>query len=787
MMAAIDFGDIFQALPGNYIILLPDAPKFTIVSFNHARASETFTTREDIGKGIFEAFPDNPDDPAANGVAMLTASLEMVIREKQPHQMAVQKYDIPNSLDNGFEIRYWLPKNIPVLNKAGEITCIIHHVQDVTTLINAQQGEQNIRKNFEEFLNQSLSPFAVMEGPDFTFTYANAAYITLMNGRQLEGKTVLEAIPELEGQPFIQQLQQVFDTGVTYHGIEVPATAHFEGSDETTTRYFNLSYTPTRDPKGIVTGILAYAYDVTTQVEMRVKAKADELNTQAYDLFMQAPVGICIIKYDDHRILLANSPILEIWGKEASVIGKPLLEAIPEIADQGIIALLDNVKKTAVPFYANEHVVKLIRNGREETAYLNFVYQPYYEADATISGVIAIAIEVTEQVTARKKVELAEETARLAIESADLGAYDISLETDVMLTTPRFNNIWGLSGTIERSQFANAIHPDDRERRLKAHEESLATGKLFYEARIIWKDGSIHWIRIKGTVLYGPDQKPARLIGVIQDITDQRAFADELRRQVDEKTVDLKTINARLEKSNHELEQFAHVTSHDLQEPLRKIQLFSSSMADNPELSEKSLTQINKINAAAKRMSGLTKDLLEYARLSQTSPQYRPTDLNAVLQNVLSDFELVITQKKAVIKADPLEIIEAVSLQMNQLFFNLIGNALKFSKKNVAPVIAITGSMLSEKEKKGFATLLPDLEYYAIRFSDNGIGFEEEYAENIFSVFQRLHQHSEYGGYGIGLALCSRVVNNHHGVIYATGKPGEGSIFTAILPLRQQK
>lgn len=787
MIESINFESIFQSLPGSYIILLPDAPKFTIIAFNRKRRDESFTKQQHIGKSIFEAFPDSPEDLQADGVAKLTASLQLVLRDKKMHEISMQKYDIATDNRRSVEPKYWMVKDVPVLDQDGEIMYIIHSMQDLTTEIEVGQREILTRQNFEDFFNQASAPFAVLTGRKFHFSYANPAYIELMNNRQLEGRDLLEVIPELEGQPFLQQIRDVLDTGIAYHGVEVPATAHFKGSDFATTRFFNLSYTPFREKSGPIKGVLAYAYDVSEQVAMRKRDHANQLNQQAYDLFMQAPVGICILKEPDHRILLANAPVLEIWGKNSSIIGKPLLNALPEIKGQGFIELLNKVKDSGTTHYSNEHLTSLVRNGNKEEVYINFVYQPYYDADGTINGVMAIATEVTEQVKARKQIEYAEETARIAIESADLGSYEINLLTDEITTSPRFNKIWGIDHTVPRSTFAAFIHEEDRPRRIAAHKESLITGRLFYEARILWKTQSVHWIRVNGKVLYDADRKPVRLLGVIQDITEQRAFTEELTRLVTERTKELQKANDHLEISNGELEQFAYITSHDLQEPLRKIQVFSSILLGKTGLTPEWQIHAEKISAAAKRMGGLISDLLEYARLSQETSPFREVNLNDVLQSVLADFELLITQKNATIVYDELETIEAVPLQINQLFFNLLGNALKFSNPEIKPLITIKANRLSDDEKISHSQLQSDKDYYKISFTDNGIGFSQQYADKIFIVFQRLNQQSNYSGYGIGLALCNKVAVNHNGIITAEGSVDNGATFTVILPCVQDK
>jgi len=177
--------------------------------------------------------------------------------------------------------------------------------------------------------------------------------------------------------------------------------------------------------------------------------------------------------------------------------------------------------------------------------------------------------------------------------------------------------------------------------------------------------------------------------------------------------------------------------------------------------------------------------LLDYSSLSRANSRFEKVDLNAILLSVLSDYELLVNQKNAIIKTDVLPAIEAIPLQINQLFFNLIGNALKFTKKDVQIKISINAEKLNNEKKNSFPQLQKHKEYLEIAIQDNGIGFNQEYASKIFTIFQRLNDRSMYGGYGIGLALCKKVVDSHSGIIYAEGKPKEGAKFIIILPYLQ--
>jgi len=184
-------------------------------------------------------------------------------------------------------------------------------------------------------------------------------------------------------------------------------------------------------------------------------------------------------------------------------------------------------------------------------------------------------------------------------------------------------------------------------------------------------------------------------------------------------------------------------------------------------------------------MSKLINDLLNFSRLQRSEERFVDVDLNTVFKNIENDFELVINQKKAVVKASPLPVIEAIPLQMNQLFYNLIGNSLKFSLAGVSPVIQIDCAKLTPSEVSGRPLLNPRNTYYKLVFRDNGIGFNQQYEHKIFEIFQRLNTRLEYEGTGIGLALCSKIVQNHGGQIYAESEEGKGASFFIILPEKQ--
>jgi len=273
-----------------------------------------------------------------------------------------------------------------------------------------------------------------------------------------------------------------------------------------------------------------------------------------------------------------------------------------------------------------------------------------------------------------------------------------------------------------------------------------------------------------------------------QEIT---SFNQNLEHKVRERTHEvemakneLETVNDKLIKSNRDLEQFAYVASHDLQEPLRKIRTYTEMAERN--LQDEALVKkyFEKISTSAGRMSTLIQAVLNYSRLSKTEEEFVEIDLNKVIENIKTDFELLISEKNATILSNSLPVIRGIPLQIHQLCLNLISNSLKFSQK--PPVIHITGKTIPGYEIKSEGEVDKELMYVALSFKDNGIGFEPQYADKIFTIFQRLHSRQEYAGTGIGLALCKKIVGNHHGFITVHSELGEGAEFTIYLPTRQE-
>lgn len=277
----------------------------------------------------------------------------------------------------------------------------------------------------------------------------------------------------------------------------------------------------------------------------------------------------------------------------------------------------------------------------------------------------------------------------------------------------------------------------------------------------------------------------------VKDLVEERdkgqAHAEFLETTVAERTLQLQQANSTLEHTNRNLQGFASIAAHNLQEPLRKIRTFAAMLQKLlPDATDASVSLLDKIEKSAARMATLIKDVLNFSRLSQEGMSVGPVDLEQVADNVLNDFELVIGERNAIITIENrLPVIEAVAPQMNQLFYNLLSNSLKFVSETESPRISISAEEITGTKLADYPALRPSDRYTKIVFSDNGIGFDPEYAEQIFAIFERLS--SSYEGTGIGLALCRQIVEQHGGIIRAGHKETAGSDFIILLPYSQQQ
>jgi PAS domain S-box-containing protein len=324
------------------------------------------------------------------------------------------------------------------------------------------------------------------------------------------------------------------------------------------------------------------------------------------------------------------------------------------------------------------------------------------------------------------------------------------------------------SEDIVGKSFKNFYFPEDIDSRLPERllEQARVTGKATHEGWRRRKDNSRFWGSIVITAIHDDENNVIGFTKVTRDLTERKLSEDQI-----------KQYTAELEFKNKELNQFVSIASHDLQEPLRKIGIFASLLSENLDDKESSVRYLEKISSSAQRMSNLIKEVLRYSMLS-TEEMAVSTNLNQILKNIADDFEVTIREKNATIKYPEMPFVKGIPIQLHQLFANIIGNALKFNDK--LPLINIEWERITELEKLQYPLLNPKFNYIRFSITDNGLGFSQEYSEKIFKMFQRLDASQQ--GTGIGLALCKKIIENHHGHITALSEEGKGTTITFYLP-----
>ncbi|GAA4340966.1 hypothetical protein GCM10023149_52850 [Mucilaginibacter gynuensis] len=628
---------------------------------------------------------------------------------------------------------------------------------------------------------------AIHVGEDSVIEYANDSMIAIWGkDKSVIGKSLEDALPELKGQPFIDLFRKVWNEGITISGTDTPADLIVDGALQT--YYFDFEYRAIKNNEGKTYCILHTATDVSARylsqqreqnLAEEVSAINEELSASNEELIAtneeliesqhqqqklyhelvegdarfrsmvrQAPVGMCIIRADDLLIQEVNNAYLALVGKErAEFEHQTIWEAVPEAA-ASYAPVMNNVITTGVPFVAKEHYLTLVRNGQPEDVYIDFVYEPVKLYDGSVTAIMVLGIDVTEKVIARLNIEEAEERGRLAVEAAEIGTFDLNLKKRVMITSDRFNAIFGFNGPVKWETFASVIHPDDNTARLLAHDEAYKTGKLFYEARVIHPDESIHWIRVQGKVFFDADNKPERILGTLLDITQ-------------------------VHRLNQQKDDFISIASHELKTPITSLKAslqLLDRVKDNPTspLFNKLIDQSNR---SMQKISSLVEDLLNVNRTNESQLRLKKTtfNVNDMLESCCNDIRTV-DKYKLIIQGDKEAKMHADEHAIDQVMVNLVNNAVKYAPDSLEIFLIV------EKLDN----------FVKISVKDNGPGIPQD---KIARLFDRYYQAENSGfqnaGLGLGLYISAEIIKRHGGKIGVDSELGGGSTFWFTVPVAE--
>ncbi|AUD06562.1 PAS domain-containing sensor histidine kinase [Spirosoma pollinicola] len=722
----------------------------------------------------------------------------------------------------------------PLRTPGGEVYAILETAQDVTEQVLAQQRVEQSQQQLLTLFEQSPVGLATISASDeLVFQWANSFYGELVARppQDIVGKPLLDALPELTGQGFDEILKNVIATGNPFVAPEVAVGILRDG--QLTTIYVDLTYQPQKGALGAVEAILVVATDVTQQVVTRKQIEESESKLRA--IVATAPAGIGVFVGRDLVIENPNQTFIDIVGKGPHIAGLPLREVMPELLTevQPFLQILDDVFTTGNSFISPSSLVKIVQNGVLTDNYYNISYSPIRNAAGEVYAILDIAIDVTEAVIAQQQLKVSEAFAQNLLYNSPV-ANVVLLGEDMLIHSINEGMLamLGRDNSIIGMPFIAAMPELEPTPLLGRLRQVLTTGEAFQqpEERFeLVRYGQPHtgYYQYIYTALRDALDQPTGVVITAIEVTTQvlarqqveasearyRTLSEDLEQQVLQRTQELAATNEELAANNEELEAsneeyaalneeleeansllirsndnlqtFAYVASHDLQEPLRKIQQFGDLLRQRSGSTlGDGLPYLERMQAAASRMSALIRDLLTFSRISTQRDTSGPVALPAVIQVVLTDLELVIDETGARIEVDDLPTLEGDRSQLEQLFQNLISNALKFRKPGVVPLVQIRSRWLAAEHLP--PTIKPArraVAYHQLEVIDNGIGFDEKYLDRIFQVFQRLHGKSEYAGTGIGLAICAKVVTNHGGAISARSQPGQGAAFTIYLPV----
>lgn len=858
---------------------------------------------------LISIYKTGKTEEARNGIPNLELKIDNLLLLLQIVELKLQteasilknKQDHPRSESEFLELSQTL-KNLDFLYK-----------EQTEALSESRESAQ---KKLENYFSQAPIGICILKGENLVVELANELYLQLVTkDKSFVGKPIFDSLPELKGQEIENILKNVYTSGIPYIGSEISVYLVRNGKKELA--YFNFIYQPLRDENGSISGIIV----VCNEVSGLVLAQSELLEKQKEfkNIVSQSPIAIAILKGSDLIIEIGNQSMLELWRKEfAEVEGKSILEVFPELREQSYSGLLKNVMETGIPYRDTESLAHVDSHDGRKSFYLDFEYSPLFNTNNEVYGIMCTVNNVTDRVKARKLKEISQkkhskliQTLPVAMYTIDkngyidlfnvaaetlwgrkpqpgkdrwCGAYKLStLEGNsiahdfcpmalafkegksrqeqiymirengekrhvIVHPQPLFNDIGEIIGAskvmidITDSKLAeealrkseekfrllassipqfiwtsdpdgnldyfsesffkysgttnnevlnggwlDLVHPEDREKSISQWLHCVNTGKEFrFEHRFKNKEGVYHWHSSRAIPQKDEKGNILQWVGTSTDIEDHKTFQKKLENLVEERTKELKKANIELENMNKELSSFAYISSHDLQEPLRKIQTFGSLIQQNDfeNFSDNGKRNFGRMLLAANRMKTLINDLLTYSRTNSSEKIYEKTDLNLLLSEMHLEFAETLEEKNGKLEISKMPEIKAIPFQLRQLFMNLISNALKFTKPGVAPIVRITSKIIKGNKIEN-ENAFPDQKYLHIMVADNGIGFNQEYALKIFEVFQRLHGKGEYEGTGIGLAICSKIAENHNAIIKATSEINEGATFHLYFPMTE--
>ena len=677
--------------------------------------------------------------------------------------------------DDGLRKFYFDFEYSPLYETDGTVSGIMVTVNDITEQVEARRKVEESEKRFRNIADNA--PVLIwMAGTDTLSTFFNTAWLDF-RGRTMEqeiGKGWIEGVHPDDFSTCFDTYSTAFDKREKFY-----MECRLKRNDGEY-RWVSNKGVPRFTTDGVFEGYIGACMDIHEQFTYQQKLKEEEekLNIviNASELGMwELDLVTREVHYSDRYIeILGYNERIDLTHQQI------LAHLHPDD-----LAIREEAFRQAFITGFLHYEMRLIWEDKS-IHWAEGKGKVFYDNEGTPVRMLGTLRDITDEKNHQQELLESEQKFRLLADSMPQHIWTSDTEGNLNYFNQSVFDFSGLTPQqITQGGWLQIVHPNDREGNIKAWTNAVVTGKDFlFEHRFRRHDGEYRWQLSRAVPKKDAAGNIQMWVGTSTDIQDQKTFAYNLEKQVKERTRELEQKNRELEKMNTELQSFTYISSHDLQEPLRKIQTFASRLLEKEEqnLSKSGKNYFARMQEAAFRMQTLIEDLLAYSRTNTAEVKFLNTDLNEIIEEVKNELKEIIVEKQAIIEV--LETCEAniIPFQFRQLIINLVSNSLKFSRQETVPHIKIKCSV-KEGQQLAIDLLSPDKKYCHLTVSDNGIGFDPQYKTRIFEVFQRLHGREEYKGTGIGLAIVKKIVENHRGVIIAQGEENNGATFDIYFPI----
>jgi len=665
----------------------------------------------------------------------------------------------------------------PLFNSTGNVHAVMNTAADVTELHLAKQKVEDSEKKFRDSVMQAPLGIVIFRGADNVIEMANENYLQLINqsSKEFVGRPLFESLPDVKD-TMAPIIAEVYETGNAFYGYEFAIILN--RNDSLDTGYYNFVYHPLKE-NNIITGIMVIATDVTATV----KAKhLIEENEEKLELIIEASdLGVFDVNIKTDEVIVSD--------RCYEILGFPIKK---HLSRQNLISHHhpDDLRLRSKAFNdafktGTLHYQTRVIYDDKSLHWIDAKGKVYYDDQNQPERILGTVRDITEERSFQQQLLEREEKFRLLADSMPQHIWTSDPQGNMNYFNKSVFHYSGLtSEQLDNQGWIQIVHPDEREENIKEWTKAVRAGHNFLmEHRFRKHDGEYRWQLSLAIPQKDKDGNIKMWVGSSTDIQEQKIFTTELENKVQSRTRELQQKNLDLEKMNKELQSFVYISSHDLQEPLRKIQTFSSRIleTEHERLSDTAKRHFSRMQKSAQRMQNLIQDLIAYSKTTVEESKFEETDLQEVIDEIKETLSEELEQNGVTLKLRNICDIKIIPVQFKQVVHNLISNSIKFARLNHPIVIEINCDEVDGKSA-GIDGLDPDRHYSHIQFVDNGIGFEPAYKEKIFEVFQRLHSKDAYTGTGIGLAIVKRIIENHEGLILADGRLNEGATFNIYIP-----